>query len=51
MTLRKIIINNSLRYIPISEKTKEKKLNQKQRKLVHFLENKTKIFQKLIKIY
>ena len=47
MTLRKITIDNSVRYIPKSEKTREN--NQKQKKLVQFLVNKTKIFHKTVK--
>ena len=49
MTLRKITIDNSVRYIPKNEQTKEKIINQKQQKLVHFLENKIKIFHKTVK--
>ena len=30
MTLRKLTIDNSVRYIPITEKTKKERLNQKQ---------------------
>ena len=49
MTLRKIIIDNSVRFIPKNEQTKEKKINQKQQKLVHFLVNRIKIFHKIVK--
>ena len=49
MTLRKINIDNSVRYIPKNEQTKEKIINQNQQKLVHFLENKTKKHHKTIK--
>ena len=49
MVLRKITIDNSVRYIPKSEQTKEKILNQKQQKLAHSLVNKTKKFHKIVK--
>ena len=50
MILRKITVDNSVRYVPKSEKPKEKKrLNQKQQKLVHSLVNKTKNCHKTIK--
>ena len=45
MVLRKIAINNSVRYIPITEQTKEKNYTKNKKMLV----NKTKIFQKTIK--
>ena len=48
MTLRKITIDNSVRYIPKNEQ-KKKIINQKQHKLVHFLENKIKIYHKIVK--
>ena len=50
MTLRKITIDNSVRYIPKSEQTKEKQIEPKPKKLVHFPVNRAKIFSKTIKI-
>ena len=51
MTLRKITIDNSVRYIPKSEQTKESdiKLKTGRKKLVFFLGNKTKIVQGITK--
>ena len=56
MTLRKITIDNSVRYIPKSEQTKEVKQNKTNIKnkvnkfdLFQEEENKTKIFHKTIK--
>ena len=49
MVLRKITIDNSVRYIPESEQYKEKIVNQKQQKLVHLLVNKTENYHKTIK--
>ena len=51
MILRKITFDNSVRYIPVSEKEKRETLNRKQEqlKLLHFLINTTKIFHKLVK--
>ena len=49
MTLRKITIDNSVRYIPKMNKQKKKLINQKQQKLVHFLVNRIKIFHKIVK--
>ena len=52
MTLRKITIDNSVRYIPKNEKMnkqKKKIINQKQQKLVHSLVNRIKIFHKTVK--
>ena len=51
MTLRKITIDNSVRYIPKNEQTKSKKQSDKnqQQEANHTRENKTKIFQKIIK--
>ena len=54
MTLRKISIDNSVRYIPKSEQTKEFKQNKiknKSEKFNLFQEeaNKTKNFQKIVK--
>ena len=49
MTLRKITIANSVRYVPKSEKPKKKRLDQKQQKLAHCLVNKTKNYHKTIK--
>ena len=46
MVLRKITIDNSVRYIPINEKPKEKITNQK---LLLFLVKKTKTFHKILK--
>ena len=48
MTLRKIAIDNSVRYVPKSEQTK-KIINQKQQKLVLFHVNRTQIFHKTVK--
>ena len=45
MTLRKITFDNSVRSVPKNEQIKE----SKQKKLVHFLVNKTRIFHKTIK--
>ena len=50
MTLRKITIDNSVRYIPKSEQTKEKEIKPK-KKLVHFLANKTKNHHKTMKSF
>ena len=49
MTLRKITIDNSVRYIPKNEQTNEKIIKQKQQKLVNSLVNKTKKHHKTIK--
>ena len=49
MVFRKITIDNSVRYVPTSEKKTETDIIPKKRKPVHFLVNKTKNFQKLIK--
>ena len=51
MVLRKITNDNSVRYIPKSEQTKESdiKPKTKTKKLVQFLGNKTHIVQKVIK--
>ena len=52
MVLRKITIDNSVKYIPVTEKdNKQKKTRQKIKKINLFQEetNKTKIFQKIIK--
>ena len=49
MVLRKNTIDNSVRYIPKSEQTKERKIKPNTKKLVHFLVNKTKILHKTIK--
>ena len=49
MVLRKIIIDNSVRYIPMIEKQKKEIINQKQQKLVRFLVNRIKIFHKIVK--
>ena len=48
--IKKITIDNSVRFIPKSEQTNERdmKPKQKQLKLVHFLVNKTKIFHRLV---
>ena len=46
MALRKITIDNSVRYVPKTEKPKKRRLKQK---LVHFQEDKTKIRHKTIK--
>ena len=48
MLLRKITNDNSVRYIPITEKTKQKRLPQKTEKPVHVLVNKTKLFQRTL---
>ena len=49
MVFRKIPIDNSVRYIPKSEQSKEKENKPKTINLVHFLVNKTKIFHKITK--
>ena len=49
MTLRKITVDNSVRYIPKSEQTIEKEIKPKKQKLVHFFANKTKNHHKTIK--
>ena len=46
MTLRKLTIDNSVRYIPTTEQIKEKMINQK---LLLFLVKKTKTFHKIVK--
>ena len=51
MTLRKITIDNSVRYIPKNEKTQETDIKPKKEKLVHSLVNKTKIFHRTIKSF
>ena len=48
MVLRKLPNDNSVRYIPKTEQPKKERLNHKQQKLVHFLVNKTKIFDKIV---
>ena len=42
MTLRKITVDNSVRYIPKVNKQKKKRLNQKQQKVVHSVKKKNK---------
>ena len=49
MVLTKITIDNIVRYIPITEKTKEKEIKP-EKKLVHFLVSKTKVFLKITKV-
>ena len=49
MTLRETTIHNSVKYVPLSEKSKKKRLSQKQQKLVHFLVNKSKLFRRTIR--
>ena len=49
MTLRKITIDNGVRYIPKSEQKKKKITNQKQQKLVHVLVIRIKKFHKIVK--
>ena len=49
MTLRKITIDNGVRYVPKREQTKEKEVKPKKQKLVHFLVNKTRTFHRTIK--
>ena len=49
MVLRKITVDNSVRYIPKMNKQKKKILNQRQLKLVHYLVDKTKIFHEIVK--
>ena len=48
MTFRKVTVDNSVRYIPKSEQTKEREIKPK-KKLVQFLVNKTKVFHKTVK--
>ena len=50
MILRKITIENSVRYIPITEKTKEKEIKPKTRKASSLLRKQKKIFHKTTKI-
>ena len=47
--MRKITIDNSVIYNPKTAKTQKKRLNQKQKKLVHFQGNKLKTFHKIVK--
>ena len=49
MVLRKITIDNSVRYIPVWEKIKETDNKPKKKLLVQTLVNKTKIFHKITK--
>ena len=49
MTLREITIDNSVRYIPLTEKTKEKDTKPKTTKAGSFHVNRTKNHHKLIK--
>ena len=49
MTLRKIAIDNSVRFIPKSEQTKERDNKPITRKKIHFLVNKMKIFHRIRK--
>ena len=48
MTLRKITVDNSVRYIPKSEQTKETDIKPKKNKS-WFTPSETKFFQKMIK--
>ena len=48
MVLRKIAIDNSVRYFPISEKTKERGSKLKTVKTGSLRRKKTKIFQKTL---
>ena len=49
MVLRKITIDNSVIYVPISEKTKEKEIKPKTIKAGSLSLNKTKILHKAVK--
>ena len=49
MTLRKITVDNSVRYVPKSEKTKETDLKPKKRKAGSLPRKQDKNFQKIIK--
>ena len=49
MTLRKITIDNSVRYIPITEKTKEKGIKSETIKAGSLPRKQNKIFRKTIK--
>ena len=49
MTLRKITVDNSVRYIPKSEQTKEKNIKPKATKAGSLPRKKTKTFHKIVK--
>ena len=49
MTLRKITIDNSVRYVQKVKNQKKKRLDQKQQTLAHSLVNKTKNYHKTTK--
>ena len=49
MTLRKRTVDNSVRYIPITEKTKEKDIKPKSIKTGSLPRRKTKIFHKIVR--
>ena len=50
MRLQKTTVDNSVKYIPQSEQTIEKDIRTTTKQIFHFLVNKTKLFQKTIKI-
>ena len=50
MVLRRITVDNSVRFIPKSEQSKEKVIKPKTIKNIQILENETKIFHKTIKV-
>ena len=49
MTLRKITVDNSVRYVPKTEQTKEKEIKPKTIKAGSLPRKKTKTFHKIIK--
>ena len=49
MTLRKITIDNSVRYIPVIEQIKEKNIKPKTIKTTSLPRKKTKTFHKIVK--
>ena len=49
MALRKITVDNSVRYIPIIEKTKEREIKQETIKAASLPRKKTKTFQEIVK--
>ena len=49
MTLRKIITDNSVKYIPQREQTRDFEPKTRKNNSLHFIKNKTKSFHKTIK--
>ena len=51
MVLRRITVDNSVRYIPKNEQPKKQILNETPKRRIQILENKTKWFHKTMKSF